>query len=51
MKVFELVDPKTTTISMACYPYLRPDQLVMTTNNTPYSTSVHVIIPIQPILY
>ncbi len=51
MKMFELVNLKTTTISMAWYLYPRPDQLVMTTSNTPYSTNVHVTIPIQPILY
>ncbi len=47
-KMFEFVNPGTTTISMAWYPYLRLDQLVMTTSNTPYSASVHVTIPIQP---
>jgi hypothetical protein len=51
MKMFELVNPRTTTISMTWYPYPRLDQLVMKTSSTPYSTSFHVIIPIQPILY
>jgi len=51
MKMFEHVNPTTITISMAWYPYPRPDQLVMTTNNTPYSATIHVTIPIQPILY
>jgi hypothetical protein len=51
MKMFELVNPRTTTISMAWYPYPRPNQPIMTTSNTPYSTSVHVSISIQPILY
>jgi hypothetical protein len=35
MKMLELVNPRTTIISMAWYLYPRPDQLVMTTNNTP----------------
>ncbi len=51
VKMFELVNPKTNTISMAWFPYPRPNQLVMTTNNTPYSTNVHVTILIQPILH
>jgi hypothetical protein len=36
MKMFELVNPRTPTISMAWYPYPRPYQLVMATSNTPY---------------
>ncbi len=51
MKMFELVNPRTTTISMAWYPYPRPNQLVMTTSSTPYLANVHDTIPIQPILY
>jgi hypothetical protein len=51
MKMFELVNPRTATISMAWYLYQRLDQLVMTTSSTPYLASVHVTIPIQPILY
>jgi hypothetical protein len=49
--MFELFNPRTTTISMAWFPYPRPNQLVMTTSNTPYSANVHVTIPIQPILH
>jgi hypothetical protein len=51
MKMFELVNPRTTTISMAWCSYPRPNQPIMTTSNTPYSASVHVSISIQPILY
>ncbi len=46
MKMFELVNPRTTTISMAWYPYPKPDQLVMATSSTPYSASVQVTVPI-----
>jgi hypothetical protein len=46
MKMFELVNPRTITISMAWYLYPRPNQLVMTTSNTFYPTNVHVTIPI-----
>ncbi len=49
--MFELVNLRTATISMAWYPYPRPDQPVMIIGNTPYSTSVHVTIPNEPILY
>ncbi len=51
MKMFEPVNPTTITISMARYLYPRPNQLVMTISNTPYLATIHVIIPIQPILY
>jgi hypothetical protein len=51
MKMFELVNHRITIISMAWYPYPRPHQLVITTSNTPYSTSAQVTIPIQPNLY
>jgi hypothetical protein len=49
--MFELVNPRTITIYMAWYPYPRPYQLVMTTSSTPYLASVHINIPVQPILY
>ncbi len=51
MKMFEFVNLKIATISTAWYPYPRPNQPVLTIGNTSYSASVHVTIPIEPILY
>jgi len=49
--MFEFVNLKIATISTAWYPYPRPNQPVLTIGNTSYSASVHVTIPIEPILY
>jgi hypothetical protein len=46
MKMIELDNPITIIGYMVGYPYLRPYQPIVVTNNTPYSTGIHVIIPV-----
>jgi hypothetical protein len=51
MKMIELVNPITTIGYMVGYPNLRPYQPIVVTNNTPYSTGIHVTIRAQLVVY
>jgi hypothetical protein len=51
MKMIELVNPITILGYMVGYPSPRPYQHIVMTNNTPYSTRIHITIPTQLVLY